>query len=264
MSHKNIHPLLFAAILFAACNNGSKEQKINTNYSDKLIMPTIPVSPTVQQPVQTQTQTQIQTQSQPNTTIISQPDVSVIQPVIPVTPVTSVNPVTTTTGAGLNPEHGKPGHRCDIAVGAPLNSKPITPTVATSPTNNNPVTINSTSPVEIQKTVSSAQTNGLTTTAGLNPEHGKPGHRCDIAVGAPLDSKPAATPAITTVPANNTPVTPTISQPVTPILPAGTNTTPVTVASGLNPEHGKPGHRCDIAVGAPLNSKPVETKKENN
>ncbi|HRF24698.1 MAG TPA: hypothetical protein PLR98_11060, partial [Chitinophagaceae bacterium] len=32
----------------------------------------------------------------------------------------------------------------------------------------------------------------VTSAAGLNPEHGKPGHRCDIAVGAPLDSKPAA------------------------------------------------------------------------
>lgn len=253
MSHKNIFLLLFTVLFFAACNNGSKEQKVNTGNSDKLIMPTVPVSPTVQQPVQTQ--------SQPNTTIISQPNVNVNQPVIPVT---SITPVATTTGAGLNPEHGKPGHRCDIAVGAPLNSKPITPTVATSPTNNTPVTINTTSPVEIQKTVTSTSTDGSITKAGLNPEHGKPGHRCDIAVGAPLDSKPAAATAITTTPVNNTPVTPTISQPVTPILPATNNTTPGTAATGLNPEHGKPGHRCDIAVGAPLNSKPVEIKKDNN
>lgn len=54
--------------------------------------------------------------------------------------------------AGLNPPHGQPGHRCDIAVGAPLGSGNLL---------NN-------------------------TTAGLNPAHGQPGHRCDIAVGAPL------------------------------------------------------------------------------
>jgi hypothetical protein len=29
------------------------------------------------------------------------------------------------------------------------------------------------------------------------------------------------------------------------------------VAPGMNPQHGQPGHRCDIAVGAPLNSKPA-------
>jgi len=28
----------------------------------------------------------------------------------------------------------------------------------------------------------------------LNPAHGQPGHRCDIAVGAPLNSAPAAQP----------------------------------------------------------------------
>jgi len=31
---------------------------------------------------------------------------------------------------GMNPPHGEPGHRCDIAVGAPLNSKPATVTTA--------------------------------------------------------------------------------------------------------------------------------------
>lgn len=80
--------------------------------------------------------------------------------------------------------------------------------------------------------------------AGTNPPHGQPGHRCDIAVGAPLNSAPAqqaakaAAPAITTTPA-----------------PAATAKT----APGMNPPHGQPGHRCDIAVGAPLNSAPAAT-----
>lgn len=87
----------------------------------------------------------------------------------------------------------------------------------------------------------------LATGLTLNPEHGKPGHRCEIAVGAPL----------------NTPVTNnTIQQTIAPtILPADAqkvapNSNNATVA--LNPQHGQPGHRCDIAVGAPLNSKPTQ------
>jgi hypothetical protein len=30
-------------------------------------------------------------------------------------------------------------------------------------------------------------------------------------------------------------------------------------ANGLNPAHGLPGHRCDIPVGKPLNSKPQKS-----
>jgi len=81
----------------------------------------------------------------------------------------------------------------------------------------------------------------------LNPEHGKPGHRCDLAVGAPL-----TTPALSNnIPPNVTPaVIPGDAQKVTP------NSNNSAVA--LNPQHGQPGHRCDIAVGAPLNSKPTQ------
>src|SRR4028118_1175488 len=31
-------------------------------------------------------------------------------------------------------------------------------------------------------------------------------------------------------------------------------TDPQRASTALNPQHGQPGHRCDIAVGAPLNS----------
>ncbi len=96
------------------------------------------------------------------------------------------------TGQNLNPAHGQPGHRCDISVGAPLNSKPTQPaqpaaqtgTVTTAPAKVN-------APAMVQKTL-----------PGMNPQHGEPNHRCDIAVGAPLNSKPA--PAA--VPVNVTPV----------------------------------------------------------
>jgi len=90
----------------------------------------------------------------------------------------------------LNPAHGQPGHRCDIAVGAPLNSGDIK----------------------------------------LNPAHGQPGHRCDIAVGAPLNSAPATS-------SDNT-------QSGSPVINSGD--------VKLNPAHGQPGHRCDIKVGDPL------------
>ena len=79
-------------------------------------------------------------------------------------------------------------------------------------------------------------------TAGMNPAHGQPGHRCDIAVGEPLNSPVAKTTAAPTT--TTTPVTPTV------VTPTATTKT----APGMNPAHGQPGHRCDISVGAPLNS----------
>ncbi|MCU0403229.1 MAG: hypothetical protein MUE99_01685 [Chitinophagaceae bacterium] len=82
----------------------------------------------------------------------------------------------------------------------------------------------------------------------VNPPHGQPGHRCDIAVGAPLPS------TNTTAPAPN----PVVTQPAVINPPPAAN--PIPVTSGpvqgpkkVNPPHGEPGHRCDIAVGAPLN-----------
>ncbi len=86
-------------------------------------------------------------------------------------------------------------------------------------------------------------------TAALNPAHGQPGHRCDISVGAPLDSKPIQG-------ANINQQTTNVS---TPSLPVNISPQASTqkVAPGMNPAHGQPGHRCDIAVGAPLNSKPA-------
>src|SRR5436190_10858921 len=52
----------------------------------------------------------------------------------------------------------------------------------------------------------------------------------------------------------NPPVLSTPSSPTTasPAVPAGYPAAPVIASSGLNPAHGQPGHRCDIAVGAVL------------
>ena len=73
----------------------------------------------------------------------------------------------------------------------------------------------------------------------LNPAHGEPNHRCDIEVGAPLNSPPK----------------PNLSVP-TPV-PAFTPSTSTqqSVAPGTNPPHGQPGHDCGIPVGAPLTKK---------
>jgi len=83
------------------------------------------------------------------------------------------------------------------------------------------------------------------TVKGMNPPHGEAGHRCDIAVGAPLNS-PATAVKTTTKGAAGT------SMSVTPVTTASTNTAVTPTPEGMNPPHGQSGHRCDIAVGAAL------------
>ncbi|MDQ0637037.1 hypothetical protein QF042_000602 [Pedobacter sp. W3I1] len=123
----------------------------------------------------------------------------------------------------FNPPHGVAGHTCALAVGAPLHqTAAVQPQKSATP---QPVTVPAPSVV--------VNTSGKK----LNPKHGEPGHRCDIAIGAPLDSKP--TQVVTT-------------QPVVK------QTVAIKTGKGLNPPHGQPNHRCDIAVGAPLNSKPAQ------
>jgi hypothetical protein len=95
-----------------------------------------------------------------------------------------------TVGKGMNPPHGQPGHRCDIAVGAPLNSPVAKPSAQPSITPGKSVTINPSANGTVTPAV---------TAPGMNPPHGQDGHRCDIAVGAPLSTpqKTAAAPATT-------------------------------------------------------------------
>jgi hypothetical protein len=155
--------------------------------------------------------------------------------------------------AGLNPPHGQPGHRCDIQVGKPLNSKPAQQTTATNPAQ----TGSTTTP----PTASSATGTTNVASSGLNPKHGQPGHRCDIMVGQPLDSKPAQpAPATNPVPATNpAPTTNSTASPAIWSAPSATTAAPsATKTPKLNPKHGQPGHRCDILVGQPLDSKPAQ------
>lgn len=64
-----------------------------------------------------------------------------------------------------NPAHGVEGHRCDLPVGAPLNSAAASTTQDMT-----------SSPVRMQSA-----------TPRINPPHGEPGHDCSVAVGAELN-----------------------------------------------------------------------------
>ena len=77
----------------------------------------------------------------------------------------------------LNPPHGQPNHRCDIAVGAPLNTLP-TPSSLLKPTQQTPTTTTN--------SVQSTTNNNTGIKPATNPAHGQPYHRCDLKVGDPL------------------------------------------------------------------------------
>lgn len=141
--------------------------------------------------------------------------------------------------AGINPAHGQPNHRCDIAVGAPLNSPAngATPTQAVN-VQSSPQMVTTTQPTTV-KTV---------TAKGMNPPHGEKNHRCDIAVGAPLNSKAA----VATTTANTGEITQQVTVPQALPKLLSTSSADGETPEGMNPPHGKEGHRCDIAVGAPL------------
>lgn len=125
------------------------------------------------------------------------------------------------------------------------------PNAATSLMPNQIVTpSNQSNPTLVTNPANSAAQNTINTNSnGLNPEHGKPGHRCDIPVGAPLNSKP-------NVVAKNSPQQIVINPASLQQNPAKNNKPVQKAAPGMNPPHGEPNHRCDIAVGAPLNSPP--------
>lgn len=115
---------------------------------------------------------------------------------------------------------------------------PSTPTTFTLPTAPVPDT---NKPGAITNTPTTT-TNSAATVA-LNPEHGAPGHRCDIPAGAPLNTPASSTPA----PATTASPAPIMMKPQTPPQPVNNNVR-------LNPAHGAPGHDCAIPVGQPLKS----------
>ncbi|MCZ4242957.1 hypothetical protein [Pedobacter punctiformis] len=127
-----------------------------------------------------------------------------------------------------NPAHGQPGHSCAVAVGAPLNRPAPAKPNLNQP--QSPAPVSNPAPVA-KSTLTAVNAKGQK----LNPKHGESGHRCDLAIGAPLNSKPLAAPKVMT------------SSPV-----ADNKALEAKNGIKINPKHGEAGHRCDIAVGAPL------------
>lgn len=90
----------------------------------------------------------------------------------------------------------------------------------------------------------------------LNPEHGQPYHRCEIPVGAPIDSAPQQNAAPQVIPQQSASNNNFNTNPISPSLsPAAPSSSPVQATGpkpAKNPAHGEPHHRCDLEVGAPL------------
>lgn len=128
----------------------------------------------------------------------------------------------------------------------PVQSTPTTVTNTPVPPQDSskPVVVNN--PVTNVNPVTPATTNTKSAVA-LNPDHGAPGHRCDIPVGAPLNSPANTTQLPTTAPATNT--APVVATPMLPQPQPATNKN-----AKLNPAHGEPGHDCAVPVGQPLKS----------
>lgn len=143
--------------------------------------------------------------------------------------------------SGVNPEHGQPNHNCDIPVGAPLNntSKSVNTTQQNKDTHTTPVV------PHVQNSVAQK-----TILKGMNPPHGAVGHRCDISVGVPLNSKPVVNTVAKPVSEKPKVEQPKVEQKLPELL--STTTTEASTPKGMNPPHGKEGHQCGIAVGAPL------------
>ena len=168
--------------------------------------------------------------STPKTSIIDQAGIKTVQS----------SPVINSTTVP-NPAHGQPGHRCDVAVGEPIpiQAQQVGNNQNIQVAQNQPVVIN---PGQMKTTATTTAPQPVKTAPGMNPPHGEPGHRCDIAVGAPLNSKPTET-----QPTENTPQ----------VVPTTTTTPEQKVASNgqkpkVNPPHGEPFHDCAKQVGDPL------------
>lgn len=184
MTIKLCASLFIAASLLLSCAN--KDATDTTIIPEQSNTAPLPASTEAQPTVATGTES---VNLQPTNTI--NPGITTINPqaknvtINPQTNAINVSPVTNAATGPLNPAHGEPGHRCDISVGAPLNSKPNAtpqPTVVQTPINlntNNAPNVNITQQPTITKTA-----------PGMNPPHGESGHRCDITVGEPLNSKP--------------------------------------------------------------------------
>lgn len=165
---RNFSFALLATFALFACNDNSVEEKdTSLKISDSAFKPVTPL--TIADTLLSDNEAAPTVAGQSNTTSGNQ-TVTIQNPAV-TQAVSSVGAKT-----GLNPAHGQPGHRCDIAVGAPLNSPPNTG-AAPAVTQSSPATITPVSPTVAPKAAPGVK---------LNPPHGEPGHDCSVQVGAPL------------------------------------------------------------------------------
>ena len=137
------------------------------------------------------------------------------------------------------------------------NSVTNTPKVTETPAPEN-ATNQTSAPENATSQTSSPESNTVASNdkPALNPAHGQPYHRCDIAVGAPIDSPaPVQNAAPQMIPQsapnagfNTNPITPSPA----PSAPSVSSSAAIGPKPALNPPHGEPHHRCDLQVGAPL------------
>ena len=140
-------------------------------------------------------------------------------------------------------------YSCDKKDGATTENAAIT---ATSSDSANASVAKSSADVTSQE-ASAIAANNPSDKPALNPEHGLPYHRCEIAVGAPIDSAPTQNAAPQVVPQqtavnnsfNTNPISPSLAPSSAPAQATGPK-------PANNPAHGQPHHRCDLEVGAPL------------
>jgi len=171
--------LLISLTLLTACKKEEETPTLDTN--KQIILPRvapIPATSTYVQPANPQTV------AQPAQTITQS------QPV--------ANQQQVATKPGMNPPHGQPGHRCDIAVGAPLNSKPnatATPNTSSQPAFTKTVIPNSAQQAKSTGTTATTSAtpailnpNTASVPAGTNPPHGQPGHVCGTPVSTPVST----------------------------------------------------------------------------
>lgn len=158
------------SIVFASCKK-EEEETVVSDTPKEIILPRVQPIPTASEAATSmQMPQQAQQQQTQNNQVIPPP------------------PAPVATKPGMNPPHGQPGHRCDIQVGAPLNSKPAAPAVQPGMATSKQITMPTPT---MTSTPSSAPSilnpnSGTTTAPGMNPPHGEAGHKCEVAVGAPL------------------------------------------------------------------------------
>ena len=141
---------------------------------------------------------------------------------------------------------------CEKSATAPVAGTETTGAAATEPADSSVSAPEVNSKIQVQEAQVSPTAAARSEKPALNPPHGEPYHRCDIQVGAPIDSPaPAQNPAPPMVQQqtpnsfNTNPISPSVNAPAASAQNIGPK-------PALNPAHGEPYHRCDLQVGAPL------------